>query len=133
MGNWVGNQLPAGWDTRLEWGYFQFLAVAYPESKNPVGYYTSTTSGGLAIGHVSGNPLKATDAFVLPLSFWHVRSLCSLLYVTVLKVMNDSDSSKISYRISLRPPIGILNRFSYSLTGSLLTGPLSAVVLPVIN
>ena len=34
VGNRVGNQLPAGWDTRLEWGYFQFLAVAYPESKN---------------------------------------------------------------------------------------------------
>ena len=38
VGNWVGNQLAAGWTTRLEWGYFQFLAVAYPESKNPVVY-----------------------------------------------------------------------------------------------
>ena len=38
VGNWVGNQLAARWDTRLEWGYFKFLAVAYPESKNPVGY-----------------------------------------------------------------------------------------------
>ena len=23
VGNWVGNQLAAGCDTRLEWGYFQ--------------------------------------------------------------------------------------------------------------
>ena len=33
LGNWVGNQLPADWDTRLEWGYFQLLAVTYPEAK----------------------------------------------------------------------------------------------------
>ena len=38
VGNWVGNQLPAGWDTRLEWAFFQFLAVGYSESKNPLGY-----------------------------------------------------------------------------------------------
>ena len=48
VGNWVGNQLPAGWDTRLEWGYFQFLAVAYTQ-KAQTWWAISTTSGGLAI------------------------------------------------------------------------------------
>ena len=36
VGNWVGNELAAGCDTRgYEWGLLQ---VAYPESKNTVGY-----------------------------------------------------------------------------------------------
>ena len=64
VGNWVGNQLPAGWDTHLEWGYFgQFLAVAYPESKNPVGYQHYKRWAGDWAG-VFGSPSKATDAGV---------------------------------------------------------------------
>ena len=72
--NWVGNQLAAGCDTRLKWGYFQFLAVAYPESKSLMGYY-STTSGGLAIGHVFGSPSKATDTCVYQLQHTGLHQL----------------------------------------------------------
>ena len=35
VGNWVGNQLPVGWDTRLEWGYFQ---LPTQKAAKPVGY-----------------------------------------------------------------------------------------------
>ena len=32
VGNWVGNQLAAGCDTRLEWGYFQ--SPTFKKQKN---------------------------------------------------------------------------------------------------
>ena len=54
VNNWVGNQLAAGCDTRLEWGYFQL-----PTQKAKNRWATSTKRGGLTIGHVFGSPSKA--------------------------------------------------------------------------
>ena len=52
---WLGHR----WDTRLEWGYFQFLAVNYLPRKQKPGGLLYTTSCGLAIGHVFGSLSKA--------------------------------------------------------------------------
>ena len=63
VGNWVGNQLAAGWTTRLEWGYTSSF-WQLPTQKAKTQWATTTTSGGLAIGRVFGSPSKATNACV---------------------------------------------------------------------
>ena len=59
--NGVGNQLAAGWTTRIEWGYNSSV-WQLPTQKAKTRWATSTTSSGLAIGHVFDSSSKATDA-----------------------------------------------------------------------
>ena len=62
VGNWVGNQLPAGWDTHLDWATSSFRQLSTQKVRSR--WATSTTISGLANGHVFGSPSKATDACV---------------------------------------------------------------------